>query len=306
MSGCSAQHLDFVIIGSAKCGTTSLADWLGQHPDVCMSVPKETMFFGSEKLFSQGLQWFFQTCFSHCRAERLLGEATPAYSDRDRHPLTAARLASAFPNIKLIYIVRHPLRRVESAWRMLVNGDPNTTVNPVEKHAFICAKEGFRSFLSDPEIFENAVSTSCYYYQLHEWIRYFPSGSIHVMFLEDLVRHRDASLDALCRFLGISSEPMLSASLSPKNSVDQRRNIRPFVSLIVRSRIQRLVPPSLRSFALRTGFFSRPQKGSLPAIWPASIHSDFTQKVRPDIEKLLRHLDKPSDFYVFDDAALEP
>jgi hypothetical protein len=189
---------------------------------------------------------------------------------------------------------------------MLVNGDPSTTANPEDKHAFLRAKQGFSSFLSDPDIFQNAVSTSCYHYQLSEWLRYFPSDSIHVMFLEDLVRHRDASLDALCRFLGISSEPMLSASLSPKNSADQRRNMRPFVSLIVRSRIQRLVPSSLRSFALRTGFFSRPQKGSLPAIWPASIHSDFTQKVRPDTEKLLRHLDKPSDFYVFDDAALEP
>lgn len=45
------KSVDCVIIGAAKAGTTSLASWLGSHPDVCMSNPKETMFFGSPKLF---------------------------------------------------------------------------------------------------------------------------------------------------------------------------------------------------------------------------------------------------------------
>jgi hypothetical protein len=36
------KSIDFVIIGAAKAGTTSLASWLGCHPDVCMSNPKET------------------------------------------------------------------------------------------------------------------------------------------------------------------------------------------------------------------------------------------------------------------------
>jgi len=125
------------------------------------------------------------------------------------------------------------------------------------------------------------------------------------MVLEDLIHHRDASLVALCTFLGISSEPLLSASLSPLNTADQRRNKRSFVSLIVRSRIHRLVPASLRSFALRTDFFSRSQKETLPSIWPAHIHSDFTKKVRPDTEQFLRLVDKPADFYAFDHADLE-
>jgi hypothetical protein len=299
------KSIDFVIIGAAKAGTTSLASWLGSHPDVCMSNPKETMFFGIPRLFTQGLDYFHSKFFSHYQGESLIGDATPAYSNRDRHPGTPERVFSVNPDCRIIYIVRHPLRRAESAWRMLVNGDPSTTKNPEDKHAFLRAKEGFSSFLSDPDIFRNTVSTSYYHYQLSEWLRYFPAASVHVMFLEDIIRHRDASLVALCAFLGISSEPLLSNSLSPKNTVDQRRNVRSFVSLIVRSRIHRLVPASLRSFALRTGLFSSPQKESLPAIWPVQIHSDFTQKVRPDTEQFLRLFDKPADFYAFDHADLE-
>ena len=35
----------FIVIGAAKSGTTSLHDYLGQHPDVFMSVEKEPRFF---------------------------------------------------------------------------------------------------------------------------------------------------------------------------------------------------------------------------------------------------------------------
>ena len=36
---------NFLIIGAAKSGTTTLYDWLTQHPQVYMSPVKETNFF---------------------------------------------------------------------------------------------------------------------------------------------------------------------------------------------------------------------------------------------------------------------
>jgi len=36
---------DFLILGAAKCGTTSLHGWLSQHPQVLMSSPKEPVYF---------------------------------------------------------------------------------------------------------------------------------------------------------------------------------------------------------------------------------------------------------------------
>jgi len=146
------KSIYILIIGAAKAGTTCLASWLGSHSDVCMSNPKETMFFGSPRLFDQGLDYFHSKFFSHYQGESLIGDATPAYSNCDRHPGTPERVFSVNSGCRMIYIVRHPLRRVESAWRMLVNGDSSTSKNPEDKHAFLRAKEGFSSFLSDPYI----------------------------------------------------------------------------------------------------------------------------------------------------------
>jgi hypothetical protein len=38
----------FFIIGAPKCGTTSLAAWLGTHPDAFMSPTKEPDFFNTD------------------------------------------------------------------------------------------------------------------------------------------------------------------------------------------------------------------------------------------------------------------
>ena len=45
----------FFILGAAKCGTTSLWHDLGQHPDVCFSIPKEPIFFEVEFVYARGI-----------------------------------------------------------------------------------------------------------------------------------------------------------------------------------------------------------------------------------------------------------
>ena len=75
---------DFLIIGAARCGTTSLYEYLVQHPNIVPATGKEVYFF--DKKYSKGLNWyrsFFpfksNTIFSSNSAEKkiLTGEATP-------------------------------------------------------------------------------------------------------------------------------------------------------------------------------------------------------------------------------------
>jgi hypothetical protein len=48
---------NLLIVGAAKCGTSSLHHYLDQHPDVSMSRPKETNFFVREDRRSRGRRW---------------------------------------------------------------------------------------------------------------------------------------------------------------------------------------------------------------------------------------------------------
>jgi hypothetical protein len=83
---------DFIIIGAQKGGTTSLYDYLTQHPDVEASVRKETHYFTFR--YRYGAR-YFRAHFPRRRADgraTLTGEATPYYLF---HPLAPARPSSA-------------------------------------------------------------------------------------------------------------------------------------------------------------------------------------------------------------------
>src|SRR3954452_4665444 len=98
------------IIGAAKCGTTSLHHYLGQHPEISMSRAKEP------SVFSQG-RWVtkyesYDGLFD-CDAP-YRGDASTSYS---RYPVegdAAARIHAAVPDAKLIYLVRDPIERTVS------------------------------------------------------------------------------------------------------------------------------------------------------------------------------------------------
>lgn len=296
------KTIDFVIIGAAKAGTTSLASWLGSHPDVCMSNPKETMFFGSPRLFDQGLDYFHSSFFSHYQGESLIGDATPAYSNRDRHPGTPERVFSVNPDARIIYIVRDPLRKVESSWQMHVNLDPGLVKTP--EHEISCrkAREGFMEYINTPEIFSNLVNVCRYGFQVDAWQSYFCEDRIHVMFLEDLVSDRDKETVNLCLFLGLNPQPLLDLQLKAENTLNQRRDQRSFVRYFSRSGLHRLFPSRFRIQLGKSPLFSVSQSSTLKPVWPSRTLERFVQEVEDDVKGFLKAHGKPEDFYSFQRA----
>ena len=109
------QWPNFIIIGSAKSATTTLATVLSQHPEIQISASIEPKFFGRN--YRRGWEWYGQQFSSgeHCR---LRGEASTMYSSSYRsYQHTPQLIRHHLGIIPLIYLVRHPLRRIESHWR---------------------------------------------------------------------------------------------------------------------------------------------------------------------------------------------
>jgi len=121
---------NLLVIGAMKSGTSSLHYYLGLHPEIQMSQPKELHFFLDEAEFEpgplaaesaaleeqcnwrRGLDWY-RDQFDAGVAHR--GESTVAYT----YPWyrgTAERIAQVMPDAKLIYLVRDPVERMASHW----------------------------------------------------------------------------------------------------------------------------------------------------------------------------------------------
>ena len=114
----------FIIVGAARSGTTSLYEYLENHPSVLPPVKKETGFFNYA--YNNNSNWYkmyFPTIAEKQKAENIqknsiiTGEATPSYLIDPRVP---KRISSLLPKIKLIILLRNPIDRAISHYNLNV------------------------------------------------------------------------------------------------------------------------------------------------------------------------------------------
>jgi len=110
---------NFLIIGAQKAGTTSLYEYLRQHPQVYMSPVKEPHFFTYEGETPPSAEivteWsHYLALFSKAREGHVaIGEASPSYLHAEHAP---GRIARYLPRARLIAILRNPVERAFSNW----------------------------------------------------------------------------------------------------------------------------------------------------------------------------------------------
>jgi len=101
---------DFVLIGTMKSGTTSLFRWLGTHPAVRLPERKEPMFFGDDRTWSRGVDWYS----SLFPSDGVTGEASAGYTAAAVTEVAASRAATVVPSARLLCLLREPSARLRS------------------------------------------------------------------------------------------------------------------------------------------------------------------------------------------------
>jgi len=110
---------EFMLIGSAKCGTTSFASYLSAHPQIKKCTPKEPNFW-SWKMCSKDQ---YQNLFANVAPsnnpgpQQLIGGE---YSTSSMiHPLVPRRVRARLPGVKLLVLLRNPVERAYSHYKMV-------------------------------------------------------------------------------------------------------------------------------------------------------------------------------------------
>lgn len=188
---------NFIIIGGMKCGTTSLHQYLGEHPEV-QRLPgiKETNFFsgppegipyplGSRRIARRSE---YESLFDERYPVR--GEASPCYALFPRRKGVPERMSKLIPDAKLIYLVRDPVERAISQYHFSVSVEN-------EKRTI----EQALSDLDDPVSLYTCPGL--YAMQLERYLRHFPQEQILVLEQERLHHDRSGSLRRVFHFLGV-------------------------------------------------------------------------------------------------------
>jgi hypothetical protein len=181
------RHADMpnlIIVGGLKCGTTSIHHYLGLHPEIQMSKPKELNFFVEELNWDLGLDWYasrFDDRFS------VRGESSPHYTNLPRFTGVPNRIHANCPDARLIYMVRDPIKRILSHW-------VHATGAGYETRELIPT-------LSDPA--NSYTQRSLYWMQLQPYLELFDRSRIAIITQEELQTERDETMRKAFAFAGV-------------------------------------------------------------------------------------------------------
>lgn len=204
-----AQRIpNLYIAGVPKAGTTTLARWLIDHPEVAGGVDKELRFLmdrgdtlarrpGYQELGLAGYPRLFPESAS--RATFLL-DASPQYYYQE----TARRvLAGLKGRPQVLFVFRNPARRLYSLFRFAQNNQ--AVLSPsLSFPAFLEeVRGGSYHHLRGRPMLQNALRHSDYASYVERWLEALPREDLHFLVFEELVRDPRAVMDRLARALGL-------------------------------------------------------------------------------------------------------
>jgi Sulfotransferase domain len=175
---------NLIIIGGLKCGTTSIHHYLGLHPEIQMSKPKELNFFVEELNWDLGLDWYASR-FDDRAGVR--GESSPHYTNLPRFGGVARRVYEHCPDARLIYMVRDPIKRILSHW-------VHATGAGYESREMVAT-------LSEPG--SSYIQRSMYWMQLQPYLERFDRAQIEIFTQEELQAEREATMRKAFAFAGV-------------------------------------------------------------------------------------------------------
>jgi hypothetical protein len=192
--------VSFLVAGVQKGGTTSLHLWLDQHPGLVMAPLKELHLFDDDEAFADGAPPFaeYEAQFDPDRpAGQPRGESTPAYI---WWPGALERIAAYNPGMKLIVLLRCPLRRAWSQYRMNRKRGEDTLdfadAIRAEPARIAEGREALRRF--------SYVSRGRYAAQIRAARALFPAAQLLWLKSEAFRAAPQPGLDEVCRFLGVA------------------------------------------------------------------------------------------------------
>ena len=111
---------NFMCLGAAKSGTTTLFDVLRQHPDVYIPAFKEPHFFDIPENYKNGIEWYEKNYFRKAD-KRIIADFTPSYFFEKEAPKRIFK--DIGPEIKFVVLLRNPIDRAYSHYLHSVRDD---------------------------------------------------------------------------------------------------------------------------------------------------------------------------------------
>jgi hypothetical protein len=275
----SGRMPDFMIIGAMKSGTTNLFSFLGKHPAIFVPRWKEPQYFSRDHKFNLG-EKFYCDHFVDARKDQIIGEGSTCYSRWPQYPNTAERIAKRLPNIRLIYLMRHPVERAYSHYGHIMQKRIIKKDGPIVS---------FETALSEEK---EIIDASLYKMQIERYLSFFPKDQMLFLTFDEFKSSPETLLYRTQKFLGVDPINLSAngegkpnqwgdniANASLKKTLQNIRNIPAISSMI------NLLPKDTRNILYDSVVQSKAIKSVFKynAIKKKTMLSPLTQKTRKEL-----------------------
>lgn len=229
------NHPTFLVIGAQKAATTSLFQWLREHPGVFLPAQKELEFFSDDRLYAQGFAFYCERWFNDIGEARAIGEVSPQYMMSSAPP---ARIARHLPQIKLIAVLRNPIDRAFSHYVMSSRRGLDSRSFAEAVDVLVAGSRNLAAHVDETAY----LSPGLYGRILGEYRRFFPEGSLSVLFYEELLQDPQVSLRNVYRFIGADPDFVPDSIRTAFNRGAARKRFPRFESWMMRqATLKRLI-----------------------------------------------------------------
>lgn len=286
------ERPDFFIVGAPKSGTTAIADYLGQHPQIFMPATKELHYFGRDldyrrrrpKSEAEYLTWFHGSS-----AAQRVGEASVGYLYSQSAPLEMLEFA---PESDILIMLRNPVDMIYSQHRQLLfSGDED--IDDFEQALAAepdrAAGKRIPSGCTVPYALRYRWAAD-YYEHVARYIEVFGEQHVHITLFDELATSPESAYAALLAFLGVDPQfrpefAVVNPNKSVRSALFQELVRNPPAPL---ARIGRsLVPPEAR-VRLRRSFYSLNSRRIERPPLSYALRRRLGHEFAPGIERLAR------------------
>ena len=209
---------DFIVIGAAKSGTTSLYHYLAQHPCIASSSYDELGYFDDN--YHLGINWyksFFPTKFTKNKIIKKYGkfltyDVTPGYF---QNLWCIKRMCKTLPDVKLILVLRNPVDRTYSHYQSSTKRGMKTKIPfrdllDIDLKTYEQIKNDDNEYLNF--ILNSYIGPSIYVRLVKEWLKYFRLEQLLIFSTEELAKNPREVFSRIFGFLNIKEEEINTES----------------------------------------------------------------------------------------------
>lgn len=288
------KNLDLVIIGAQKSGTTSLKNYLRQHPQIAGHNCLEFAYFGDDSEYAQG--------YEAVANEYLDKKVAPVYIAKNvaislsEEPLR--RLQKHNPAMKVVLVLREPASRSYSEYTMGV-------MDGWMKRDFSELNDILEEGNTRDPMYQCFIPNGFYVSQIQLILKYFPPENIRIFLFDDLKQVPDKICNNLFEWLGVDyfritpeihNKTVKPRSMKVASFTHRFRKQGNPVKMMLKALLPRHVFEHLRNAVLKANF----SREAFPPLSP-KLKRKLTEHYAPSIKELvdLIHRSAPESLIMF-------